>query len=83
MALPIASQVGTTANTGGAYLPDVYAGLSSLVAAAYAFARSGSITVLTGEVVVPSRSSDTATVPPEVRSSADQARPPAMVDLDW
>ena len=42
--MPIASHVGTTANTGGAYFPDVYAGLSSLVAAAYALARSPSIT---------------------------------------
>src|SRR6478735_4765038 len=47
-------QVGTTPNTGGAYLPDSYAGLSSLVAAAYAFARSGSITVVSGSYRVPS-----------------------------
>src|SRR5438477_15154 len=33
-AIITASQVGTTAKTGGAYLPEVYAGLSSLVAAA-------------------------------------------------
>src|SRR5689334_23473962 len=45
--------VGTTPNTGGAYLPDSYAGLSSFVAAAYALARSGSITVVAGSYRVP------------------------------
>ena len=48
--------VGTTPKTGGAYLPDSYAGLSSFVAAAYAFARSGSITVVSGSYRVPSLS---------------------------
>src|SRR5581483_392379 len=47
--------VGTTPNTGGAYFPDSYAGLSSLVAAAYAFARSGSMTAVSGSYRVPSR----------------------------
>src|SRR4051812_50080143 len=47
-ATSICDQVGTTPNTGGAYLPDSYAGLSSFVAAAYAFARSASISVVAG-----------------------------------
>ncbi len=52
-AAPMAAQVGTTPNTGGAYFPDEYASLSSFVAAAYALARSPSIVPACGPVMVP------------------------------
>src|SRR6266542_3126848 len=48
-----ASHVGTTAKIGGAYLPDSYAGLSSLVAAAYARQRSASTVAVCSDSVVP------------------------------
>ena len=54
--MSICDHVGTTPKTGGAYLPDSYAGLSSFVAAAYAFARSASISVVAGAYCVPSLS---------------------------
>src|SRR3954469_1438963 len=53
-ARPMAPQVGTTPNTGGAYVPSAYFGFGSLVAAAYALARSGSITSVVSSYVVPS-----------------------------
>src|SRR3954453_20081834 len=74
-AKPIASHVGTTPNTGGAYLPEPYASLSSLVAAAYAFARSGSIVSVRSSYVVPSFSSGSAMGSPPVSSVGGRTLP--------
>jgi hypothetical protein len=62
-ARPMASHVGTTPNTGGAYLPDSYAGLSSFVAAAYALARSASMVSVRSSYLVPSFSIGSAMSP--------------------
>src|SRR4051794_39200326 len=73
-ARPTASHVGTTPNTGGAYLPDVYASLSSLVAAAYCLARSGSSWAVRSSYVVPSLSTGSAMGTKSRACSSEQAR---------
>src|SRR5688500_17351303 len=59
-ARPIAPHVGTTPKTGGAYVPSAESGLGSLVAAACAFARSGSMNSTVAWYVVPSFSRGSA-----------------------